>query len=576
MSVQKVKKLNKIISDDLNSNTNQRKDILITKKIEKLIQKRQLEVIPLNFKLELMPKYQFYISGEIVVDFDIFKEEDGGFKQNPTNLFKILEIMTRCKNHLEFQTSSNVPIMNNFEIIISTIDRADHPKAKEMSSLLRDYQEKVSRRSKYASILLKQQEQKQIHIDYAERKQQSFENAQKIIDSICHDNPNSIFFFVVRRKGMFSIDVMKSGYSNAAIRLSGYTIEDFEQCILRDRSVPIKHQNNAWDYIKEKMYSNFHNKNYSNIQRKIKMKNGQEMNIFLTAKTFPLNVNLSPDPNLIDLNDYLELILIEPYISKIDRFQVAKNLVIKNQQSYVEQTNKFIQVFYSNEEMRQVGSIQTQTKPQSQIKKYPNEAQLQFSLGNSNQCLEGSQQNYSKTKQSSQQEEEILSECSNTQQLQSKNQNSNQIVKEIMNRNQFSQKEDQINLNNNPMSNINSIQLEEQPSFKQDQTYFNNQANTKQLPNSYQFIESIQNIQNINNENNNQNIYLNGNSSNFNSDCLIDDKTTNLLQSSDQFYQCQDDAKKEQFQNEDSTKYLNQEYLNTFYSNEQNCYDSQY
>ncbi|KAL4460459.1 hypothetical protein ABPG74_000210 [Tetrahymena malaccensis] len=571
MSVQKVKKLNKAINHDLNSNKNKRKDILITKKIEKLIQKRHLEVAPINFMLELTPKYQFYISGEIVVDFDIFKEDNGGYKQNPTNLFKILEKMTRCKNHLEFQTVSNVNMMNNFEIIISTIDRANHPKAKEMSSLLRDYQQKVSRRCKYASILQKQQEQKQIHIDYAERKEQSFDNAQKIIDSVCRDNPNSIFFFVIRRKGMFSIDVLKSGYSNAAIRLSGYTLEEFEQCILRDRSVPIKHQNNAWDYVKEKMYSNFHNKNYTNIQRKIKMKNGQEMSIFLTAKTFPLNINLSPDPNLLDLNDYLEFILVEPFISKIDKFEEASNLVIKNQQSYVEQTNKFIQAFYSKEEMQQIGFTKTQTKSQSQIKKIRNEAQLQFSQDNCNQGLQGVQQNYQQTKQSSQQED-ILSDSSVAQQFQSKNQNSNQIVKEIMNRNQFSQKEDQINLNFHPISNINSIQSEDQSNLKQDQVYFNNQPYIKQ--DSYQYTESIHNIQKINDENNNQNIYINRNSRNFNSDFLIDDKSTNLFQSSDQFYQ--DYEKKDQFQNEDSTKYLNQEYLNTFYNNEQNCFESQY
>ncbi|EAS06862.2 hypothetical protein TTHERM_00725810 (macronuclear) [Tetrahymena thermophila SB210] len=573
MSVQKVKKLNKVISNDLNNVKNKRKDILITKKIEKLIQKRQLEVVPINFTLELTPKYQFYILGEIVVDFDIFKEDKGGFKQNPTNLFKILEKMTRCKNHLEFQTASNVPMMNNFEIIISTIDRANHPKAKEMSSLLRDYQEKVSRRCKYASILQKQQEQKQVHIDYAQRKEESFENAQKIIDSVCRDNPNSIFFFVIRRKGMFSIDVLKSGYSNAAIKLSGFTLEEFEQCILRDRSVPIKHQNNAWDYIKEKMYSNFHNKNYSNIQRKFKLKNGQEMNIFLTAKTFPLNINLSPDPNLLDLNDYLELILIEPFISKIDRFQEANDIVIKNQQQYIEQTNKFIQAFYSKEEMKQIGFINTQTKPQSQIKKNPNEAQLQFRQNTSNQILEGGQQNYQKVKQLSKQED-ISSDCLNIQQFKSKNQNTDFIVKEILVTNQFSQKEDQINLIFNPMSNINSMQQEDQSEFKQDQTYFSNQANKNQIPNSYQFNECKHNIQSINKENNNQNTHKQGIGSNYNSDSLVDDKSSNLFQSSEYFYQ--DDEKKDQFQYEDSTKYLNQQYLNNFYSNDQNCFDSKY
>ena len=45
------------------------------------------------------------------------------------------------------------------------------------------------------------------------RKQESYENASKIVAEFAMNNPESVFFFVIRRKGLESIEVLKSGYS---------------------------------------------------------------------------------------------------------------------------------------------------------------------------------------------------------------------------------------------------------------------------------------------------------------------------------------------------------------------------
>jgi len=56
------------------------------------------------------------------------------------------------------------------------------------------------------------------------RKQESFQNASILVSEFARNNPESVFFFVIRRKGLESIEVLKSGYSMQAIRLSGYSI----------------------------------------------------------------------------------------------------------------------------------------------------------------------------------------------------------------------------------------------------------------------------------------------------------------------------------------------------------------
>jgi len=64
--------------------------------------------------------------------------------------------------------------------------------------------------------------------------------------------------------------------------------------------------------VKEKMYSNFHNKNYSGVRRKVSVKDGVVFEVVVSVTTVPLNRNLSPNPLLIDINDYLEIISIIP------------------------------------------------------------------------------------------------------------------------------------------------------------------------------------------------------------------------------------------------------------------------
>ena len=60
------------------------------------------------------------------------------------------------------------------------------------------------------------------------------------------------------------------------------------------------------------MYSNFHNKNYSGVKRKVSVKDGVVFEVLVSVTTIPLNTNLSPNPILIDLNDYLEIISVIP------------------------------------------------------------------------------------------------------------------------------------------------------------------------------------------------------------------------------------------------------------------------
>ena len=106
------------------------------------------------------------------------------------------------------------------------------------------------------------------------------------------------------------------------------------------------------------MYSNFHNKNYSGVRRKISVKDGIVYDVIVSVQSFPLNTNLSPNPLLIDVNDYLEIISVIPYDSTNSsnaRQLKSENLNLPNSnenssrknEEYVESTKKFIEKFYA-------------------------------------------------------------------------------------------------------------------------------------------------------------------------------------------------------------------------------------
>jgi len=103
------------------------------------------------------------------------------------------------------------------------------------------------------------------------------------------------------------------------------------------------------------MYSNFHNKNYSGVRRKISVKDGVVYDVIVSVQTFPLNTNLSPNPILIDVNDYLEIISVIPNSRINSSANVLKNYNLRSannnssskNEEYVESTKKFIEKFYA-------------------------------------------------------------------------------------------------------------------------------------------------------------------------------------------------------------------------------------